>query len=70
MKRHPLVAQLQEIRQQLGLTQTELAQRVHKRPQAVAHFENAPGDRQLRTVEDVASVLGYRLALVPIEEEQ
>jgi transcriptional regulator with XRE-family HTH domain len=68
MERHPLIAALKTARVQLGLSQAELGRRIHKTAATVAHFENAAGDRQMKTIEDVAAGLGLRLALVPTEE--
>jgi len=69
VNRHPLVAALVEARKQRGWSQEALARRLRRSARSVSYFETRPGAPDLRTAEEVARGLGYRVALVPIEDE-
>ena len=69
MNRHPLVSELVARRREVGLTQTELGQRLCRSTKAISHFEADPGGRNLAVIDEVARELGMRLALVPIEDD-
>ena len=52
---------LRQAREAAGLTQEELARRVHTKKTAISRIENHAEDIKLSTLERVASALGKRL---------
>lgn len=52
---------LKQMRQEAGLSQTELAEMIDTRRTAISRLENHPQDVKLSTIEKVARVLGRRL---------
>ncbi|MBI5814889.1 MAG: helix-turn-helix transcriptional regulator [Nitrospinae bacterium] len=52
---------LRQAREKAGLTQEELARRLHTRKTAISRIENHAEDIKLSTLERVASALGRRL---------
>ncbi len=54
---------LKQARQEAGLTQEELAQRLHTKKTAISRIENHAEDIKLSTLERVASALGKKLEI-------
>lgn len=54
-------AALRQARESAGLTQEELATRLHTKKTAISRIENHAEDIRLSTLEKVASALGKRL---------
>ncbi len=52
---------LRQAREEAGLTQEELARRLHTKKTAISRIENHAEDIKLSTLERVASALGKRL---------
>lgn len=52
---------LRQAREEAGLTQEELARRLHTKKSAISRIENHAEDIKLSTLERVASALGKRL---------
>lgn len=52
---------LRQAREAAGLTQEELARRLHTKKTAISRIENHAADIKLSTLERVASALGKRL---------
>lgn len=52
---------LRQAREEAGLTQEELARRLHTQKTAISRIENHAEDIKLSTLERVASALGKRL---------
>jgi DNA-binding XRE family transcriptional regulator len=70
-RRHRLVADLEQRRVYLGLTQTEVAARMGTSQSAVARLESGEADVRLSTLERYAAALSHELHwhLTPVEEE-
>lgn len=60
-RRRDLAAQLVAIRQDLGLSQTEVAARMRTSQSAVARLESGDADIRLSTLERYAAALGQQL---------
>jgi transcriptional regulator with XRE-family HTH domain len=60
-RRRDLAAQLVAIRQDLGLSQTEVAARMRTSQSAVARLESGDADVRLSTLERYAAALGQQL---------
>lgn len=60
-RRHALVADLEERRIGLGLTQTDVAARMGTSQSAVARLESGDADVRLSTIERYAAALGHEL---------
>ncbi len=56
-------AMLRQAREASGLTQEELARRLHTKNTAISRIENHAEDIKLSTLERVASALGKRLEI-------
>lgn len=73
MKIHRLYSMLRERRKALGLSQPELARLSGISVHTLINLEAGRGSPTLRTVEAVATTLGYHLALTltppPMDEE-
>jgi len=54
---------LRQAREKAGLTQEELARRLHTKKTAISRIENHAEDIKLSTLERVASALGKRLVV-------
>lgn len=54
---------LRQAREEAGLTQEELAQRLHTQKSAISRIENHAGDIRLSTLEKYAKALGRNLSL-------
>jgi DNA-binding XRE family transcriptional regulator len=54
---------LRQARKEAGLTQEEVAQRLHTQKSAVSRIENHAGDIRLSTLERYARVIGWRVSL-------
>lgn len=54
-------ALLRQIREESGLTQAEMAERLHTQKSAISRIENHAEDIRLSTLEKFASVLGRSL---------
>ena len=52
---------LRQAREDAGLTQEELAHRLHTRKSAISRIENHAEDTRLSTLKQYASILGKRL---------
>ena len=50
-------------RKEAGLTQTELAQKIHTKKEAISRIENHAEDIRLSTLEKFAEAIGKRLSL-------
>ena len=59
--RRELLRSLAHVREESGLTQTQVAARMGTSQSQVARIEAASGDTKLSTVERLASVLGKRI---------
>ena len=55
---------LREARQTAGLTQEELAARIHTKKSAISRIENHAQDIRLSTLEKVAAALGKELRVI------
>lgn len=51
-------ALLKQVREESGITQTEMAERLHTQKSAISRIENHAEDIRLSTLEKFASVLG------------
>jgi transcriptional regulator with XRE-family HTH domain len=60
-RRRDLAAELAALRQELGLSQTEVAARMHTSQSAVARLESGDADVRLSTLERYAAALGRQL---------
>lgn len=60
-RRRRLVAELVAQRQELGLSQTEVAARMKTSQSSVARLEASAGDVRLSTIERYAAALGHTL---------
>lgn len=60
-----LMRQLAEERERVGLTQSEVANRMGTSQPAVARMEACDVDPRLSTVERYAEVIGFRLRMIP-----
>jgi len=54
---------LRQAREQAGMTQKEVAERLHTKKSAISRIENHAGDIRLSTLERYAQAVGYNLAL-------
>ena len=54
---------LREAREETGLTQEEIAQRLNTKKSAISRIENHAGDIRLSTLERYAKALGRQLSL-------
>lgn len=54
---------LREARKEAGLTQEEVAQRLHTQKSAISRIENHAGDIRLSTLERYARAIGWRVSL-------
>ena len=54
-------AMLRHVREQVGLTQEELAKRLHTQKTAISRIENHAEDIKLSTLEKVAGALGKHI---------
>lgn len=62
-----IVNQLDEIRQDLGMTKSELARAIGRTPESIRRLLTAKTvNPQLSLVAELASVLGYRVILQPM----
>ncbi|MBL7148816.1 MAG: helix-turn-helix domain-containing protein [Candidatus Cloacimonetes bacterium] len=52
---------LKQARKEAGLTQEELAERIHTKKSAISRIENHSGDIKFSTLEKIASALGKHL---------
>jgi HTH-type transcriptional regulator/antitoxin HipB len=52
---------LRQAREQAGITQEELAQKLHTRKSAISRIENHAEDIRMSTLRDMAKALGKRL---------
>jgi predicted transcriptional regulator len=59
--RREVVGELVQVRQDLGLSQTEVAARMQTSQSAVARLEGGDGDLRLSTLERYAAALGQEL---------
>ncbi len=55
---------IRQAREKAGLTQEQLAQRVHTKKSAISRIENHARDIRLSTLEKVANALGMELHVV------
>ncbi|MGE5187254.1 MAG: helix-turn-helix domain-containing protein [Acidobacteriota bacterium] len=60
-RRRDLAAELVSLRQELGLSQTEVAARMQTSQSAVARLESGDADVRLSTLERYAAALGRQL---------
>ncbi len=63
-RRRRLAGELAARRQELGLSQTEVAARMHTSQSAVARLESGELDVRLSTIERYAAALGHDLDIV------
>lgn len=61
----PVSTQLAIARREAGLTQDQVARRLHVSQSAVAQVERADGNPTVETVVRIARLLGYQLQLSP-----
>jgi DNA-binding XRE family transcriptional regulator len=61
----PVSTQLAIARREAGLTQDQVARRLHVSQSAVAQVERADGNPTVETVAKIARLLGYQLQLSP-----
>lgn len=61
-----LAVQLAELREQRGLTQTQLAAKLHTSPAVISRVENG-GNVELKTLQKIARALRARLKIEPVE---
>jgi HTH-type transcriptional regulator/antitoxin HipB len=54
---------LRQAREQAGMTQEQVAERLHTKKSAISRIENHAGDIRLSTLERYARAVGYNLAL-------
>ena len=54
---------LRQAREQAGITQEELAQRIHTRKSAISRIENHADDIRLSTLRNIAQALGKHLVV-------
>lgn len=54
---------IKDLRQKSGITQDELARRIHTTKSAVSRLENRTGGARLETLEKVAHALGKELVI-------
>jgi ribosome-binding protein aMBF1 (putative translation factor) len=54
---------LRQAREEAGMTQTELAERMHTKKTAISRLENRAGDIKLSTLRKAAKALGRELEL-------
>lgn len=54
---------LRQAREQAGITQEELAQKLHTRKSAISRIENHAEDIRMSTLRDMANALGKRLVV-------
>jgi len=65
-----LIGKLIEAREQMGFTQAQLAEAAGIKQSAVARMENLKATPQIDTLFKVLMPLGYKLAIVPNEEQE
>lgn len=62
-----IINQLDEVRQDLGMTKAELARAIGRTPESIRRLMTAPSvNPQLSLVAEMASALGYRITLAPM----
>jgi len=54
---------LRQVREQAGITQEELAQKLHTKKSAISRIENHAEDIRLSTLRDMAKALGKQLVV-------
>lgn len=54
---------LRQLREEVGLTQAEIAERLHTKKSAISRIENHSEDVKLSTLEKFATALGKRLEI-------
>ena len=52
---------LRQLREETGMTQTEIAEKLHTKKSAISRIENHSEDVKLSTLEKFASAVGRRL---------
>jgi len=60
-----VVRQLDELREEAGMSKAELARAIGKEPSSIRRFFTADVNPELKTVAAVADVLGAKVAVVP-----
>jgi len=65
-----LIGKLIEARERMGFTQAQLAQAAGIKQSAVARMESLKATPQIDTLFKVLMPLGYKLAIVPNEEQE
>jgi len=65
-----LIGKLIEAREQMGFTQVQLAEAAGIKQSAVARMESLKATPQIDTLFKVLMPLGYKLAIVPIDEKE
>jgi len=66
----PVSTQLAIARREAGLTQDQVAKRLHVSQSAVAQVERPDGNPTVETVSKIAHLLGYRLHLAPTKRSR
>jgi DNA-binding XRE family transcriptional regulator len=62
-----IINQLDEVRQDLGMSKAELARAIGRTPESIRRLMTAPSvNPQLSLVAEMASALGYRVTLAPM----
>lgn len=62
-----IINQLDDLRQELGMSKAELARAIGRTPEAIRRLMTAKSvNPQLSLVAEIASVLGYRVTLTPM----
>lgn len=62
-----IINQLDEVRQELGMSKAELARAIGRTPESIRRLLTAPAiNPQLSLVAEMASALGYRITLCPM----
>jgi len=63
-----IVNQLEDQRENLGLSKADLARMIHRDPAAIRRLlSDATGNPTIETVSSVAAAVGFRLELVPMD---
>ena len=66
----PVSTQLAIARREAGLTQVQVAKRLHVSQSAVAQVERPDGNPTVETVAKIARLFGYQLRLAPAKQER